>query len=145
MEGVELLRGRWGSKGRPRPPQDAPRTAQEASRSPQEAPKTLPRGSKRAPRPPESFPMWLRNSPKWSQETSFFSNWIFPIFCLCSRPSICLYIRKDSTKLSRSHQEASKSFANQHIMISELPSLQVSECPVSSCLGGIREAQTISY
>ena len=128
---------------RPERPQDLPKIPQEVSRSPQEAPKTLPRGSKRAPRPPESFPIWLRNAPKWSQETSFFSNWIFPIFYLCSRPSICLYIRKDSTKLSKSHQEASKSFANQHIIISELPSLQVSECPVSSCLGGIREAQTI--
>ena len=59
-----------------------------------------------APRPPESFPIWLRNAPKWSQETSFFSNWIFPIVYLCSGPSICLHIRKDSTKLSRSHQEA---------------------------------------
>ena len=108
-----------------RPPQEAPGPPKEASRSPQEGAQTAP------------------NPPIWPQETSFSPNRIFPIFYLCSRSSICLHLRKDSTKLSRSYQEAPKSFANQHIIISELPSLQVSELPVSSCLGGIREAQTI--
>ena len=86
-----------------------PRTPKEASRSPQEGAQTAP------------------NPPIWPQETSFSPNRIFPIFYLCSRSSICLHLRKDSTKLSRSYQEAPKSFANQHIIISELPSLQASE------------------
>ena len=151
-----LLRGRWEGRGdrrlpktAPRPPkttrdcskrpQDHPKRPQDRPKRPPSAPKRPQEGAQTAPNPP----IWPRNAPRWPQETSFFSNRIFPICYLCSRTSICLHLRKDSTKLSRSYQEASKKFANRHIIISELLSLLVSELPVSSCLGGIREAQTI--
>ena len=125
-----------GPKTAPRGPRTPPRGLKIAPRGPQVPPK----GPKKEPKPaptPQFGPGMPQDGPK---RHHFSPNRIFPIFYLCSRSSISLYLRKDSTKLSRSYQEAPKSFANQHIIISELPSLQVSELPVSRCLGGIREA-----
>ena len=47
-----ILQGRWGGKGRPKSPQDPPKTAQEAPKRPQDPP----RASKLHPKCPAKMP-----------------------------------------------------------------------------------------
>ena len=110
-----------------RPPQELPRPPQDHPKSSQDHPQSPPNSPKRAQNPPERLQDRPKKPPRPSQSNPF---------------SIVL-------NNTRSHQEDPRSFQDQHIRSSELLSLHTSEplrlrVPAANCLGGIREAQTIS-
>ena len=68
MEGVELLRGRRGSKGRPGPPKGRPKTPQTVPRSPPNAPQEAPRSLQECEVRPKSFEIVKRCRKKSRQQ-----------------------------------------------------------------------------
>ena len=156
--GGDSLQGRWRGKGRPRGPKTTPRLPkkpqdrpkrpqgplQEASRSPQEAPKTLPRGRQRDLSPPKTPPSGPKNAPRGPERSHLSPKSSFAIVL----NNHWFLMKNDNWKFQRSHRKDPRTFQDQHVRASELPSLHASEppslrVPAAKCLGGIREAQTI--
>ena len=123
----------------PRTPQELPRQPQELPRPPQDCPKSHSNSPKRPQNPPKRLQDRPKKPPRPSQSNLF---------------SIVLnnhysFKKHKCWKFARSHQEDPRSCQDQHIRSSELLSLHASEppglrVPAANCLGGIREAQTIS-
>ena len=126
----------------PRPPKNTPRTPKTPPRPPKTSPKRLQDHPKRLPRAPQeasqSLPRPPQAAPKMHPEDlrgriSPRSNLLFKY-----SQSYLIYHTLMYWKFSRNRQQHPRTFQDQHIGASELPSLPASE-PPSAC----REAQTI--